>query len=68
MASQTPPTDNSHHVVINNILGVIQRLNPEDQSLVIDLARQMRELVWNNGQAGQLALALIGAEVAASAK
>jgi hypothetical protein len=51
-------------VVRNEILKTIKDLPNEERDKVMELANRMREMAWNNGSAGLLALALVGAEAA----
>lgn len=53
--------------VLLTIKGAIYDLYPDDQAAVKTAAEQIRAVIAENGDAGFLAMALVGAEMAADA-
>lgn len=51
--------------VLIMVRGIIAGLDEEDQVKIKKLAEELRKFVKDNGEHGQMALALIGAEFAA---
>ena len=57
---------NQDKAVLLAISGAIYRMPPEDRAKVEEAAAKLREVIAAGGNHGQVALALVGAEMAAA--